>query len=179
VTPSAAANRRPTPPRRRRRRRRCRTAAASLVASLALLAAGPVTAALAAAPHVSYNQIVNDVMCVVCHEPLAVAQSPEAFQERQYIRTLIAQGETRTQIEHEMVESYGPAVLALPPAHGFNLFVYVIPPVLLALGVATVLITLPRWRRRTRLAAAQPAAARPALDPGDAERLDEDLARRA
>lgn len=155
-------------------------AAVPLVLALTVALSGGLPAASAATPQrASYNQVVNDVMCVVCHEPLAVAQSPEAFQERQYIRTLIAQGETRAQIEHGMVESYGPAVLALPPANGFNLFVYVIPPVLVALGVATLMITLPKWRRRTRLAAAQPTAAPPTLDPDDAQRLNEDLARGA
>jgi cytochrome c-type biogenesis protein CcmH len=154
------------------------TAAMALVLAVSV----PVSSAVAAAAvprRASYNQVVDDVMCVVCHEPLAVAQSPEAFQERAVIRTLVAQGETRQQIEHNLVESYGDAVLALPPAHGFNLFVYVVPPVLLVLGVAMVLITLPRWRRRTRLAAGEPTAARPALDPSDARRLDEDLARGA
>jgi cytochrome c-type biogenesis protein CcmH len=155
-------------------------AAVPFVLTLTVALSGGLPASWAATPRrASYNQVVNDVMCVVCHEPLAVAQSPEAFQERQYIRTLIAQGETRAQIEHGMVESYGPAVLALPPAHGFNLFVYVIPPVLVALGVATLMITLPKWRRRTRLAAAQPTAAPPTLDPDDAQRLNEDLARGA
>jgi cytochrome c-type biogenesis protein CcmH len=118
-----------------RRRPTLRRLAAAL--GLVLAVSLPVTSAVAAPAiprRASYNQVVDDVMCVVCHEPLAVAQSPEAFQERQYIRTLIAQGETRPQIEHNMVESYGPAVLALPPAHGFNLLVYIIPPVLLALG---------------------------------------------
>jgi cytochrome c-type biogenesis protein CcmH len=160
-----------------------RWAAAAVPFALALTVAlsGGLPASWAAATprRASYNQIVNDVMCVVCHEPLAVAQSPEAFQERQYIRTLIAQGETRARIEHDMVESYGPAVLALPPAHGFNLLVYVIPPVLLGLGVATLMITLPKWRRRTRLAAAEPTAAPRTLDPDDAQRLNDDLARGA
>jgi cytochrome c-type biogenesis protein CcmH len=125
----------------------------------------------------SLTQIESDVMCVACHESLAVAQSPEAFSERAYIRTLIAQGETRQQIEHNLVQQYGPSVLALPPAHGFNLLVYVLPPVLLALGIATLLITIPKWRRRARRAALEPLAAGPPLSAVDAHRLDEDLAR--
>jgi cytochrome c-type biogenesis protein CcmH len=161
-------------------RRFARSVATAFAAVSVALGGGLSAAAAAAVPQrASYTQVLNDVMCVVCHEPLAVAQSPEAFQERQYIRTLISQGETRTQIEHNMVESYGPAVLALPPAHGFNLFVYVIPPVVVVLGIVTVLLTIPRWRRRTRQAAGHPAVALPALDPGDARRLDEDLARGA
>jgi cytochrome c-type biogenesis protein CcmH len=159
---------------------------AALLAAVALSALSALSAptlALAATPRASFTQIENDVMCVACHESLAVAQSPEAFSERQYIRTLIAQGEARKQIEHNLVEQYGPSVLALPPAHGFNLLVYVVPPVVLILGIATVAYTLPRWRRRTReQAAAQAAGAAPgapALDPADARRLNEDLGRYA
>jgi cytochrome c-type biogenesis protein CcmH len=162
--------------RRPGRRRRWRALCGALALGLTLAAAlGPAT--LAAAPRASFTQIESDVMCVVCHEPLAVAQSPQAFSERQYIRTLIAQGETRRQIEHDLVEQYGPSVLALPPAHGFNLLVYVIPPVLLAMGIAVVAVTLPRWRRRSRLAAAESLPSAADLAPADAHRLDEDLAR--
>jgi cytochrome c-type biogenesis protein CcmH len=135
----------------------------------------------AAATRASFTQIEDEVMCVVCHEPLSVAQSPEAFQERDYIRGLILQGKTRHEIEDDLVQQYGPAVLAKPPAHGFNLLVYVIPPVAVLLGIATLAITLPRWRRRTRQAAAvtagAPLSARPALSDADSRRLDEDLAR--
>lgn len=163
-----------------RRRRRPPLAAVAIVVGLAVAASGGlVPAAAAATPRASFTQIEGDLMCVACHEPLAVAQSPEAFSERQYIRTLIAQGETKRQIERDMVASYTPAVLALPPAHGFGLLVYVVPPVLLAFGVATVMLTLPRWRRRTRLAGGEPATVAPPLDPADAHRLDDDLARHA
>ena len=66
-------------------------------------------------------------MCIVCKTPLAVSQSPEAERERTFISGLIAKGETKAQILKAMVVQYGPAVLALPPAHGFNLTIYVLP----------------------------------------------------
>lgn len=154
---------------------------------LALLAAivaisltgASLTASAAVTPKsgTSYLQVVDDVMCVVCHEPLAVAQSPEAFQERDYIRQEIAQGKTRKQIENDLVQQYGPAVLALPPAHGVNLLVYIVPPLVLILGIATLAIFIPRWRRRGRQGPAEPMQATGALDPGDAQRLNEDLGR--
>ena len=137
------------------------------------------TARAAATPQTSYIDVLNDVMCVVCHEPLAVSQSPEAFQERQYIRTLIAQGETKRQIEHNLVEQYGPAVLARPPANGVNLLVYIVPPVVLILGLGTLAIFLPRWRRRARQTDASQTSAAAPLDPADAQRLRDDLGRYA
>ncbi len=158
--------------------RRKATAAALVLGLLGVLAGAPPGAA-AAPPRASLTQIENDVMCVACHESLAVAQSPEAFSERAYIRQLIRQGLTKQQIEKQLVAQYGPAVLGKPPAHGFNLLIYVLPPLLLAIGIVTLAITIPKWRRRSRYAAAAPLPPGPVLDPDDARRLDEDLARRA
>jgi cytochrome c-type biogenesis protein CcmH len=131
------------------------------------------------ASHASFTEIQSDLMCVSCHEPLAVAQSQQAFSERSFIRQLISQGQTKRQIEQQMVANYGPAVLAKPPASGFNLVIYVLPPVLLAIGAAALLVTIPRWRRRSRDPGATEFGAGPALDPEDARRLDDDLARQA
>jgi cytochrome c-type biogenesis protein CcmH len=160
-------------------RRRLAGMLAGLLA--ALLVSSPAALAATADNRASFTQIEGDVMCVVCHEPLAVAQSPEAFQERDYIRGLINQGKSRREIENDLVQQYGPAVLAKPPAHGFNLLVYVIPPVAVIMGIAVVAVTLPRWRRRTRraaaLASAAPHPAGPAFSAADARRLDEDLKR--
>jgi cytochrome c-type biogenesis protein CcmH len=149
----------------------------AIVAALAATAIAPVTASSAVKPRASLTDIENDVMCVVCNTPLAVSQSPEALAERRFISGLIAQGDTKAQIERALVAQYGTSVLALPPAHGFNLTVYILPPAILLLGLAGLAYALPRWRRRTRAAAAiNPTAALPSLDPSDARRLEEDLA---
>jgi cytochrome c-type biogenesis protein CcmH len=150
---------------------------AVLVTALALPLATAVAPAQAATTRASFTQVENDVMCVVCHEPLAEAKSPQAFSERAYIRQLIAQGLTKRQIERELVVQYGPAILAKPPASGFNILLYVVPPVLLAAGIAMLVLMIPRWRRRAR--AAPPLASGPGLDPEDARRLEQDLTRRA
>jgi cytochrome c-type biogenesis protein CcmH len=148
---------------------------AALIAVTALAVAVPVAAAVT--PRASLTDIENDVMCVVCNTPLAVSQSPEADRERAFINNLIAKGYTKPQIEKAMVAQYGPSVLALPPAHGFNLTVYVLPPAIFILGAGGLLYALPRWRRKTRAAAAFAAdRAAPPLDPGDVERLEQDLA---
>jgi len=148
----------------------------ALVATPLSLATATATAtATAAAPRASLTDVESDLMCTECREPLPVAQSPEADAERSYIRLLIAQGETKSQILKNMVAQYGTSVLGKPPAHGFNLTVYMIPPAILAAGAAILAFTLPRWRRRTRAAARAPAASVPALDPADAQRLEQEL----
>ena len=151
-------------------------AIAMLLAALVPVALSPATA-LAARGRASLTDIENDVMCVACHESLAVAQSPEAYSERAYIRNLINQGLTKKQIEQQLVAQYGPSVLGKPPANGFNLVVYVVPAVIVAAGIALLAVTIPRWRRRSRTKAGAEPHAAPPLDPADAQRLEEDLAR--
>ena len=155
---------------------------AAAIALVSALAAGPFTlatapASAATAARASLTDVESEVMCTSCREPLAVAQSPQADSERAYIRTLIAQGETKSQIIRNLVAQYGPAVLGKPPAHGFNLTVYIIPPAIVLAGLAILAFTLPKWRARSRAAAAGPAPAGPPIDPKDARRLEEDLAR--
>ena len=149
-----------------------------IVAVLAACALAPAAIAGSAsrpAARASLTDIENDVMCTSCREPLAVAQSPQANSERDYIRGLIAQGLTKRQIEQNLVAQYGQAVLGKPPASGFNLTVYVLPPAILACGIAILLFTLPRWRRRTRAAAERTAQPRPAFDSAEAARLEQEL----
>jgi cytochrome c-type biogenesis protein CcmH/NrfF len=129
--------------------------------------------------HTSVQQMYNDLMCVLCHESLAVAQSAESYQERAYVRTFVAQGLTVKQIEDRMVGLYGTGVLATPPKHGFGLLAYVIPPVVVLLGILVLFYTVPRWRRKAaaaRDAAGSPEA--PVISERESERIDEELAER-
>lgn len=157
-----------------------RRGALALLAAAALSSATVLSPALASAakPRTSLTSIWNNFMCTACHEPLPVAQSPEAYNERDYLEGLIKQGLTVSQIERDMVAQYGSAVLAKPPASGFNLTVYILPPAVVVLGLAMLAYVLPRWRERARLAAAARAPAqRPPLNPAETERLDEELSR--
>lgn len=153
---------------------------ASLAVALAGLAPSMLSfapsAAAAPTPRVSFTDIESEVMCVSCNEPLAAAESPQSLQERSEIRGLIAQGDTKAQIDRALVAEYGDAVLALPPAHGLNLTVYILPPAIVIAGLVALAVTLPRWRRRARAAAARPVAAGAGLSSADAQRLDHDLA---
>jgi cytochrome c-type biogenesis protein CcmH/NrfF len=146
----------------------CATAPLALAAPAALAATQPARTSL--------TDVEQDVMCPSCREPLAVAQSPQANSERAYIRKLISEGLTKQQIERNLVGQYGTAVLGRPPASGFNLTVYVLPPAIAAAGIAILAITLPRWRRRTRSAPiAASSTGPPPFDPGEAARLEQEL----
>lgn len=121
--------------------------------------------------------VESQYMCTSCREPLELAQSPQAQSEKQYLAGLVNHGLTPKQIQSQMVAQYGVAVLGKPPANGFNLTVYILPPAILILGALGLLYALPRWRDRARRARAQEPDTKAPLAPGDAQRLDDDLAR--
>jgi cytochrome c-type biogenesis protein CcmH len=155
------------------------TRLARLTALLALLALALVPAtALAAQPRASFNHLETEVMCDVCGVPLNIANSPRADQQRQEIKQLIAQGKTEKQIKDILVAQYGPAILATPQDHGFQLATYLIPIAVVLAAALALALALRRWRRRRATAEADADEdAAPALSAADQRRLEEDLAR--
>jgi cytochrome c-type biogenesis protein CcmH len=131
------------------------------------------TAAGAATPRASFNDIEDEVMCVSCNVALNIAESPQADRERAEIKRLIASGLTKQQIKDRLKAQYGPNVLALPDSGGFNFAAYAVPIAAVAIVLALLAVLVPRWRRPP----GAPPPDSPELDPGDERRLDEDLAR--
>lgn len=153
------------------------TARRPLAVLAAALAALAVASPAAARSGLTVTFMEQDFMCTLCHEALDVSQSPEADAERAEIGRLIYQGDNRAQIDRAMVAQFGPAVLAVPKADGFNIVFYVLPPVLLAWALAALAILLPRWRRRTRAAAGEDPAPHSELSAEESRRLEDELAR--
>ena len=151
------------------------TLAAAALATLAALA--PSTQAAAAGPRVSLPVIERQAMCVTCKVALNESQSPQANLEREYIKELITKGQDEAEIKRSLVAQYGPTVLGLPGAHGFDLAVYLVPAAVVLALLATVMLLLPRWRRSGRGAHAAPTPGAATLTPDDAARLEADLAR--
>jgi len=144
----------------------------ALLAALALATlAAPATAT---APRASLTGIERQVMCVTCKIPLNVAESPQADRERVYIQGLIDSGLDEAQIKQALVSQYGPTVLGLPAAHGFDLTVYLVPAAVVAVLLALLAALLPRWRRRPPAPAAGTDGA---LSAADNARLESDMAR--
>ena len=148
---------------------------AALTLALALALGGGATLAPTASAHQSFYSVSGQFMCTECHEPLNQVNSPEALSEKSYLRGLIGRGLTLSQIKTAMVAQYGPQVLARPPASGFNLTIYILPPAVFLGGLALLAYTLPKWRARSRRAAATPIAGAAPLEPDEAKRLDDEL----
>jgi len=148
----------------------------SLAVAFAALLALAAVPALATTQRVTLPEIESQVMCVTCQIPLSEAQgSTQADQERQFIQQLIDEGKTEAQIKRALVATYTAAVLALPPASGFDLAVYLVPIGAVLALIAIVATLLPRWRRRRP--PGPPPSAGSALSAADAARLDADLRR--
>lgn len=145
----------------------------TLLLAVALAVPGAALAAETTLPDVE-----DEVMCPTCSMPLNTAQSPQADEQRAFIRELIADGQDKEQIKAALVAEYGEDVLADPQDDGFGLAAYVVPVVLIGLLAVGLFALLPRRRRRRKVPATGLAAAGgPELSAEDAARLDEDLAR--
>ncbi len=151
-----------------------RTLALVLLA-LAALAALAVPAG-AAEPRASLLDLEDEVMCRVCGVPLNIAEAPQAEDQRELIRELIAQGRTKEQIKDRLVAEYGAAVLATPGDDGFDLAAWLVPVAVVVALLAALALLVPRWRRRPPTRAATLSAAS-VLSSADARRLEDDLAR--
>ena len=142
-----------------------------LLAVLALALAAP---ALASEQHPTLGELESVVMCPVCKTTLDQSTAPIADRIRQFISARIAAGDTKSEIKQKLVDQFGPAVLAEPSKHGFNLLAWVLPFVGLALGAVVLGVLAWRWSRGR--AGSLPPAGRP-LDPELDRRVDEELAR--
>jgi cytochrome c-type biogenesis protein CcmH len=144
--------------------------AAVLVALAALLL--PSVASAAPKPKTNLATIEGEVMCTICGTLLELADSPQANQERDFIRAKIAKGETEQQIKDDLVAQYGPRVLALPPASGFDLSAYLVPVIAFVVAAVSIGVGVRRWRRNS--SDDDPPQA---LEPAQSDRLDADIAR--
>jgi len=139
-----------------------------------------VPVATASEQHPTLNELENEVMCPVCNTLLSQSDSPAAEQIKQFIRTAIARGDTKSQIKHDLVRDYGEAILAAPPKHGFNLLAWLLP--IVGLVAAALVLGGAAWQW-SRSRPAEPVAAPPTtngrapIDPELERRLDEELAR--
>jgi cytochrome c-type biogenesis protein CcmH len=81
-------------------------------------------------------------------QQVSVHQSPAADEVRRDVRARLAAGQTRDQILNAYVSQYGKRILAEPPAAGFDLALYLLPPILLIASAALVIALVRRYSRR-------------------------------
>jgi cytochrome c-type biogenesis protein CcmH len=140
-----------------------------------LLALALVAPAAASERHPTLGDLEGEVMCPTCKTTLDQSTAPIANRIRQFITARIAAGDTKSQIKAKLVAQFGPAILAEPSKHGFNLLAWVLP--FLALGVGAAVLAWLVWRWSRRRESVVVAAGGVPVDPELERRLDDELAR--
>jgi cytochrome c-type biogenesis protein CcmH/NrfF len=153
-----------------------RRAAALAAIAIGLLA---LAASAVASPvrQTTVHDIEDEVMCPICGTLLELADSPQAKREKVYVAKLVAGGKTKAEVKDALLAQYGPSVLALPKASGFDLSAYLVPIIALAVAAIALAFSVARWRRDGRRSPAQQEDAPAAPEGEEAERLEADLGR--
>ena len=126
----------------------------------------PLGAASAPALDDQTRAVSSELRCVVCQN-LSVADSPSemAQQMRAIVREQLQAGKSPDQIKDFFVSKYGEWVLLKPRTTGIGALLWILPYVVLLLGVVAALWFVHRWTRKKRTA--QPAS-EPAFAAGQA-----------
>jgi cytochrome c-type biogenesis protein CcmH len=151
-----------------------RLLAAALLA--VALAVGVGSTALATEQHPTQNELERELACPACHSTLDQSDSEIARDMKEYIRTRIAQGASKSEIRDELVAQLGEGVLGVPRKHGFDLLAWVLPIGGILLGAALLALGAWQWSR-TRSSGGGQGPLLPTLDPVLERRVDEELSR--
>lgn len=148
-----------------------------LLGSLAsLLFVDPVFAQSGEPTDDQVNAIARQLYCPVCEStPLDVCPTQACAQWRATIKEKLAAGWSEQKIKDYFVEQYGERVLAQPSARGLNVFIWILPPIVLLGGVFFLVQYLRRVRRPAP--AAPPAQTSPG-DDGYMKQLEKELEKR-
>lgn len=115
-----------------------------------------------------------EIVCLTCKTTLDQSNAPIAIRMKAYIRDRIAAGDSAAAIKAQLVDQFGPGVLAEPPKTGFDLLAWALPLGALAVGVVVVGALAWTWSRRGD---DEPEASGGVLDPDLERRLDDELDR--
>jgi len=118
----------------------------------------------------------NEVQCPCgCVAPLNQCPHFDCAQKAQiqgFIKQEIADGKDEATILHDLSVRFGMQVLSAPPAHGFNLAVWILPVIGLLAGLGLVVVIVRRWRRKPIIL---PASDGISLDPKVITALEEEM----
>ena len=140
---------------------------------IAVVAALVLATSAVAGPPVQAD-LESEIVCPTCKSTLDQSSAPIAVRMKAYIRERIAAGDSSAEIKAQLVDQFGPGVLAEPSKRGFDLLAWLLPLGAVAVGAVVIGALAVTWSKR-RSAAADPPA--DDLDPELEQRLDEELDR--
>jgi len=105
------------------------------------------------------NAVAKQLYCPVCENiPLDVCPTKACADWREEIRLKLSEGWSEAQIKQYFVDRFGDRVLGTPPAHGINWLVYVIPPVLIMVGIFVLYSAFKTWKQTAQQQVPSPVA---------------------
>ena len=119
-----------------------------LLALASVLALAVVPTALASEQHPTQAELEGELVCPTCHTTLDQSNAAVALRMKQFVRTRIAAGDTKSEIKDQLVAQFGKGVLAAPEQSGFDLLAWVLPIAGLLAGAGVLTVLAWRWTRR-------------------------------
>jgi cytochrome c-type biogenesis protein CcmH len=92
--------------------------------------------------------LASQLRCPVC-QGLSIQDSPSELsqQMRAVVKDQLRDGKTPEQVKAYFISKYGEWILLEPKARGFNVLVYAMPVLLVALGLGVIVLAVRKWTR--------------------------------
>src|SRR5271156_2781508 len=104
-------------------------------------------------PSARFQKDSHQLMCACgCNQLLGECNHvgcPDSPGQLKELSASIARGDSDNAIFHQFQDEYGPVVLASPMFTRFNKVAWIIPPLVLFLGIGSVLLLVRNWKLRT------------------------------
>lgn len=101
------------------------------------------------------NEIYGLVMCPLCAgQTIGQSSNETSRQMRELVIKKLRQGETKEEILQYFESRYGERIMAKPSKKGFNLILWILPFVCVALAGISIYFLIRRWSARVQTAPA-------------------------
>lgn len=126
------------------------------------------------------NALAEELYCPVCENvPLDVCPTKACAQWRDLIREKMELGWSEKQIKEFFAEQYGDQVMAVPPRRGFNWLIYVLPPLVVLIGMVVVARVIGKPGKISAAAPLVEQNEKPATPEEIIDEIEKDLRRKA
>ncbi|MCC7431302.1 cytochrome c-type biogenesis protein CcmH [bacterium] len=98
------------------------------------------------------KNLENELIAPCCWaKSVASETSSVAYEMREEIRKMLAEGKTEQQIKDFYVQKYGKRILAAPEMEGFGIAAYVAPWIFLLIGLGMIYLLFETYRKKAKL----------------------------
>lgn len=106
----------------------------------------------AADPSTRFNELGHQLMCICsCGQILLECNHvgcPDSDGMRNELMAAVSRGDSDSLVQQAFVQKYGPTVLAAPTTTGFDRTAWIMPFVVLLVGIALVVYIVRTWKNR-------------------------------